>query len=117
MKKAAFSFLLVACSTETMMQPPPPPPPEEWKPQATCRTPAIPDGPWFTEITADVGLAKNGDFEPVATSIIAGDIDNDGFVDFIATFFPSQREPAGTKHTRFVFMNRPNPDDPSQRIF
>lgn len=23
----------------------------------------------------------------------------------------------GTKHTRFVFMNRPNPDDPSQRIF
>ncbi len=116
----AVGLTAMACSSPSVVTNPPDAGADaEWVPPATCR-PApttTPGGPWFTEITAEVGLAKNGDFEPVATSIVAGDIDNDGFIDFIATFFPSQREPKGTKHTRFVFMNRPSPDDPSQRVF
>jgi hypothetical protein len=121
MKKALLALGVMACSSTTS---PVSPPVDagmdaEWVPPATCRVPSsvIPDGPWFTEVTAEVGLAKNGDFEPVATGIVAGDIDNDGWIDLIATFFPSQREMRGTKHTRFVFMNRPSPDDPSQRVF
>jgi hypothetical protein len=86
-------------------------------PPAICKTPAPYDGPWFTEVTAELGLAKSAALEPLATSIVAADLDHDGWQDFYAAVFPAQREPAGTKRTRFLFMNRPAPDDPARRVF
>src|SRR5690242_13257209 len=70
-------------------------------PPIICRTPTPRDGPWYTEITAEVGLAKTDALEPLATSVVAADLDGDGYQDFYAAVFPSQREPTGTKRTRF----------------
>jgi hypothetical protein len=93
------------------------PGPLDDRPPAICKTPQGADGAWFTEVTAQVGLAKSATLEPVGTSVVAGDLDGDGYADLVAHFFPSQREPAGTKRTRFVFMNRPDPKDAANRIF
>jgi hypothetical protein len=97
-----------------------PPPPRVCKPPAA--TPAAAAMAWFTDATADVGLAKTATLEPLGQSIAAADLDGDGFVDLVAQHgFSSRGTPkdgalAG-KRTRFVFMNRPDPANPSHRIF
>jgi enediyne biosynthesis protein E4 len=87
-------------------------------PEPICRQPGTtPSGDWFTEVTEEVGLGSAATSEPVATSVVAGDVDGDGWVDFFASLFPSQREPDPATRTRFLFMNRPDPADPSRRVF
>lgn len=79
-------------------------------------TPAIePEREWFVEATADCGLAPTAERTPVATSTTAADLDGDGWVDFFAATFPSQRDPDAK--ARGLFMNRPHPTDPSRRVF
>ncbi|MBL8740354.1 MAG: VCBS repeat-containing protein, partial [Myxococcales bacterium] len=84
---------------------------------STCLAPEAHEGAWFTEITGEVGLAKTASLEPLGTSVVAGDLDGDGWQDFYTAVFSAQREPQGTKRTRFLFMNRPDPKDPSKRVF
>jgi hypothetical protein len=49
--------------------------------------------------------------------VVAADVDGDGWVDFFASVFPSQREPDPAARTRFLFLNRPDPEDPTRRVF
>ncbi len=86
-------------------------------PPEICREPGSPSGDWYDEVTEEVGLGSTADVPPVATSVVAADVDSDGWIDFFASVFPSQREPDPAARTRFLFLNRPDPNDPSQRIF
>jgi hypothetical protein len=109
---------LFACSHERVdVSLPTPTPTPDPGPPRICRTPTPSDGPWYTEITSEVGLAKTDKLEPLATNLIAADVDGDGWIDVYAAVFPAQREPVGTKRTRFLFMNRPDPKNPGKRVF
>ncbi|HSO39631.1 MAG TPA: FG-GAP-like repeat-containing protein [Labilithrix sp.] len=119
----AFTGLVAfACSSASSSPPPeapeaPPPPPR------ICKTPGPPAAqPWFVDATADFGLAKTPTFEPLGGSIVAADLDGDGWVDLVSVQGSSQRGSYvdGTlagKRLRFVLMNRPAPGDPSRRVF
>ena len=97
-----------------------PPPPRICKPAAATPSPA--SQAWFTDATADVGLAKTATLEPLASSIAAADLDGDGFVDLVAQHgfssrgLPKEGTLAG-KRTRFILMNRPDPANPAHRIY
>ena len=99
----------------------PPLPPRVCK--APAATPAPTDAqPWFTDATADVGLAATADFAPLGSTTVAADLDGDGFVDLLSQHgFSSRGNPTtGTlagKRTRFVPMNRPDPANPAHRVF
>ncbi|MBM4376330.1 MAG: CRTAC1 family protein [Deltaproteobacteria bacterium] len=95
-----------------------------------CKKPGAPPPAWFRDITAEV-LPSGGDPDkaPTATSLRAGDLDGDGYPDLVATGgegFPTRPETAtggrrdtlGSR-TRNVFMNRPDPKDPTgkKRVF
>lgn len=97
-------------------------------PPRVCKTPApaaLPSSsaPWFTDATADVGLAAKADFEPLGSTVVAADLDGDGWVDLLAQHgFSSRGTPKeGTlagKRTRFVLLNRPDPANAgSSRIY
>jgi enediyne biosynthesis protein E4 len=113
MRRAFFGIgctfaLLTGCGDDTTDVPPVEPQPQG--PPPICRTPEPISWPWIREITGDVGLAPTADFAPVATGVVAGDLDGDGFDDLVATFFPSQRDGTGPRR-RFVLMNRPGAGD------
>ena len=91
--------------------------PSDDHPPEICREPGSPSGDWYDEITEDVGLGADMAVPPVATSVVAADVDADGWIDLFASAFPSQREPDPASRTRFLVLNRPRPDDPTQRIF
>lgn len=80
------------------------------RPPAICKRPSAHEGPWFVEVTAEVGLAKSDTLEPLATGIVAGDLDGDGWDDLVAAVFPAQRETPEGPRTRFVFMSRESAD-------
>lgn len=102
--------LLGGCSANDPNVDPGPPAP-------ICKAPTATDRAYYTEITSEVGLAKTDSFEPLATGIVAADVDHDGWVDFFASAPGPRKQPPGTKRTRFLFMNRPDPKDPTKRIF
>lgn len=99
-------------------------------PPVVCKTPGPHAAPWFADVTAHV-LPQGADpnAAPTATSVRAADLDGDGYPDLITTGgegFPTRpmtqtggrRDVAGSR-TRNVFMNRPDPADPTgkQRVF
>src|SRR3954471_21445348 len=86
-------------------------------PPRICKAPGATAPPWFARATADFGLAKTADLEPQAVSVIAADLDGDGWVDLLAQRGESARGPVTGKRARFVFMNRPSPTDPGARVF
>lgn len=88
-------------------------------PPMICHEPGTSPAEWYTEVTEEVGLGSSAAVEPVATSVVAADLDLDGWIDFFAAVFPSQREPDPLMRTRFLFMNRADPQDsdPARRIF
>lgn len=98
-------------------------PPRLCKAPAPATSPSSVSGrPWFTEATADFGLAATAAFEPLGSTVVAADLDGDGWVDLLAQHvFSSRGTPKeGTlagKRTRFVLMNRPDPANPSRRIY
>lgn len=99
-------------------------------PPAVCKTPEAKAAPWFEDITARV-LPQGGDpsSAPTAGSVRAADLDGDGYPDLITTGgegFPMRpatgtggRRDAVGQRTRNVFMNRPDPADPTgkTRVF
>jgi len=86
-------------------------------PPRICKTPGPTPAEWFADATAEVGLAATATFEPQAVSVIAADLDGDGWVDLLAQRGESVRGPVAGKQARFVLMNRPAPDDPQKRVF
>lgn len=78
------------------------------RPPEICKDPSAPSGPWFVEVTDALGLGATDDFEPLATGIVAGDLDGDGWEDLVLAVFPAQRQAQGAPPTRFVMMNRPS---------
>jgi len=96
-------------------------------PPRVCKPPVVTAAtttaqPWFTDVTADVGLAAQNGFEPLGSTVVAADLDGDGWVDLLAQHgFSSRGTPkegalAG-KRTRFVLLNRPDPANPAHRIY
>jgi hypothetical protein len=83
-------------------------------PPRICKTPPPQSNAWFVDATADVGLAPTATLTPLASVVVSADLDDDGFADLIALDGPGDRP---TKQVSFVFMNRPSPDDPTQRTF
>ena len=102
--------LLAACSSSTTSKndpaAPPAPPGDmvDMPPAVTCRTPeTLPTGAWFTDITADSGLAAvDGNIR-----IVAGDVDGDGLPDLIVHNVLSARDSAAAPKKR-LFLNRGN---------
>jgi len=86
-------------------------------PPEICREPAEPTGAWFTQVTDDVGLGRTAELEPLATGIVSGDLDGDGWSDLVAAVFPGQRQPEGSRRMHFVFLSRPDPADETRRVF
>ncbi len=87
-------------------------------PPAICKAPKAPGPlPWFAEATEKFGLAPTDTLTPQAVSVIAADLDGDGWVDLLAQQGSSVRGPVAGKQGRFVFLNRPSPADAKQRIF
>ncbi len=116
---AAIGALAIACSSSTSTaEDTVAPPPRICKPPKTA-----PQGAWFTDVTSDVGLGRGGPSFPLATGVIAADLDGDGFSDFIALYGASKRgllpadHPYAGKRARAVYINRPDPADPAHRIF
>ncbi len=98
-------------------------------PDTTCDPHAAPDaGIQFTNVTADWGIAADGGLPLEATTLVATDLDSDGYPDLIAingfNAFPGGRETiptmvngklqnlpdGGLSFSIAVLMNRPKPD-------
>jgi len=103
--------LLAACSSSTSSKndgsaAPPGTPGDmaDAPPAVACRTPeALPAGAWFTDITADSGLADvDGNIR-----IVAGDVDGDGLPDLIGHNVLTARDSAAAPKKR-LFLNRGN---------
>ena len=74
-------------------------------PPRICKAPGATAMPWFADATAEVGLAATADLEPQAVSVIAADLDGDGWVDLLAQRGESARGPVSGKRARFVLMS------------
>jgi hypothetical protein len=85
-------------------------PEEAWIPEKVCR-PGIKNfsGTYFAESTEKAGLKK---LDATGMRVGAADLDGDGYADFAAI-----SSKAGERKTQRLFMNRPDPDDSSKRIF
>ena len=98
-------------------------------PDTTCDPHATPDGGIeFSNVTSDWGIAADGGLPLEATTLVAADLDGDGYPDLIAingfNAFPSGRETiptvmngklqnlydGGLSFSIAVLMNRPKPD-------
>src|SRR5687767_6897769 len=54
-------------------------------PPEICKTPgSLPEGPWFTEVTEEMGLGTADEPAVLAVTLRAADLDGDGFPDIIA---------------------------------
>jgi len=87
-------------------------------PPLICRTPPPSpptDRPWFTEVTAEMGLQPTASFTPLATSVRGADLDGDGWPDLIATVATTVGRDTPGSRSRFLLMNRPDPTDPTGR--
>src|SRR5262245_58490253 len=109
----------LGCSDDGTTEPPPPPPdagPE--LPARICKPPAPePSVPWFSDVTAELGLNATPELEPVGNCIVGADLDGDSFVDLLAARGESDRGLVGDKRARFLLVNRPAGEDPAGRRF
>ncbi len=90
-------------------------------PPAICKPAAVTPAKWLTDATADVGLATTDSFKPLGQVLIAADLDGDGFADILSMSVTAERVSSDPnwagKQLRFLFMNRPDPNDAKRRIF
>lgn len=99
-----------------------PPPPDLAPPPPICKTPPpLPQNGWFVDVTDTMLNQPNPEVKAYAVNLHAADLDGDGYPDLISTGTSGKRDPAGMPmmRTRFVWMNRPDPSDPSgqKRVF
>ena len=94
--------LLAACSSSSSPANEPPAPAGEAPPDPKCKTPAaLPAGAWFTEITAESGLADiDGNIR-----VVAADVDGDGLPDLLVHGGVSARDSVAAPKKR-LFLNR-----------
>jgi hypothetical protein len=94
-------------------------------PPKVCRSPAGLTPIHFTDVTADVGLAPTATFNPLSVGAIAADFDGDGWSDLVVTtgwsqagnFVGAPNDPHDGMRVRHLLMNRPDPNDPTHRVF
>lgn len=92
---------LAACSSSTDVGPGASPPADDAPPDAHCKTPgALPAAPWFTDVTAESGLA---DVQAIRAS--AADLDGDGLPDLVLHWVGNARDKADAPMKR-VFLNK-----------
>ena len=84
-------------------------------PPPVCKTPGAPTTPWYTEVTAEVGLG-GGAVTPLGAAVVMRDFDGDGFPDFFTTSGASTRDKPGGAQTKCLLMNRPAPSG-NGRVF
>jgi hypothetical protein len=121
---AACTLVLAqGCSSTTTAATPPPPPVDAGPPPPprVCKQPPTTPPKWFSDGTAAAGLAKTTTLQPVSGALAAADLDGDGFSDLVAMAITSHRvstDPnwAG-KQIRFLFMNQPDPNDATHRVY
>ncbi|MBI4952322.1 MAG: VCBS repeat-containing protein [Myxococcales bacterium] len=89
------------------------------RPPRVCKSQVAAPLPWFVEVTDEVGLGATPALLPAATSVVSADLDADGYADLLAFRGDSHRGLIDGKRVRFLFMNRPDPGDPSgtKRVF
>lgn len=95
--------LLAACSTTPTStgEPAAPPAPEDAPPPPSCKTPgALPAAGWFTDITAESGLA-----DVVGIRVVAADVNGDGLPDLYVHGSSTKRDTADAPVKR-LFLNR-----------
>ena len=120
MRLASFALVgltalaLAACSSEESTQADAGP---QLPPRVCQAPPETAPLPWFTEVTADVGLGATDTLTPLATSVVSADFDGDGYADLVAMRGDSTRGLVNGVRVRFLFMNRPSPNDPTKRVF
>lgn len=90
-------------------------------PPRICKAPPATPAKWFTDATADFGLASTPTIDPIGQVLVAADFDGDGFSDLLAMSITAERvstDPNWKDHQlRYLFMNRPDPKDPKRRVF
>src|SRR5437870_4294928 len=74
-------------------------------PPAICKPGTAPPQPWFTEATGEVGLGSAAAPLAQADTLIAADVDGDGYPDLFASYAYTAERPAMPVH--FLLMNRP----------
>jgi len=111
----------LGCSDDGTTEPPPPPPTPDAGPELpprVCKPPAPePSSPWFSDVTAEIGLSATAELEPVGNCIVGADLDGDSFVDLLAARGESDRGLVGDKRARFLLLNRPAGEDVARRRF
>jgi enediyne biosynthesis protein E4 len=85
-------------------------------PPRICKSPVDHDLPWFTDATAEIGLAATPALEPLANTFVSADLDGDGWPDLLASRGESARGLIDGKRARFLFMNRPSQTQPDERV-
>ena len=86
-------------------------------PPKICNAPVVPAGAWFSEITTPSGLGTETAPTYLGSILYAADLDGDGYSDVLGTSDgTSTRATMGTVH-HSLLMNRPDPTDPTKRVF
>lgn len=96
-------LVLAACTSESTPADPPATPPADdtTPPPAQCRTPGpLPAGAWFTDVTAEAGLAG-----VQAIRVSSADLDGDGLPDLVFHYTANKRDSVDAPMRR-VFLNR-----------
>ena len=86
-----------------------------------CKVPKLLNaGPYFKDISAQMGLGKGDKVLATGNRLAVADIDGDGYLDLLVHKGGNKRDNL-TKNPpvryRFVLMNRPDPKDPTKRTF
>jgi hypothetical protein len=104
----AFAVALAACGHPTSA-------PADLGPPPICKPGTPPPQPWFTEVTSEMGLGTPAQPLAQAENLVAADVDGDGWVDLFASYGYNAERSATPLH--FLLFNRPDPTDPSKRVF
>ncbi len=118
---SAFVIVSQGCSSDVVHVPGTTPDAGPTLPARVCKTPAAAPDHWFTDATADFGLAQTPNVDPIANVLLAADVNGDGFSDMLAMSITSERvstDPNWATHQlRYLFINRPDPKNAGGRIF
>jgi hypothetical protein len=90
----------LACGRSSSSDDGAPPEPADVPPDPKCKSPAAPPSQWFTDITAESGLA-----DVQAIRLSSADLDGDGLPDLVFHWVGSKRDTLDAPMKR-VFMNR-----------